>query len=166
MIEGLTLHKAVEFAVKTEELGQRIYRKLAARFEDEREIAEIFDKLAQDEARHEKQFRSLLPQVSQDEGISNQEARHEYLHAMSLSQFFRGEGSLFGGYEDIGDRTDALVRAFELEKATVQYYQAIEELLGENETLSTIIAAEKDHMMRLLQVLMADAKFRGLADDF
>ena len=46
MIEGLTLHQAVEFAIKTEELGQRVYRKLADRFADEREIAEIFATLA------------------------------------------------------------------------------------------------------------------------
>jgi rubrerythrin len=166
MIEGMTLHQAVEFAIKTEELGQRVYRKLADRFADEREIAEIFATLAQDEARHEKQFRNLLPRVPPDEGISNQDARSEYLRAMSLSQFFMGKGHLFGAYEEIGDRTGALVRAFELEKATVQYYQAIEQVLGENETLGEILAAEKEHMMRLLRVLMADAKFRGLADDF
>lgn len=166
MIKGLTLQAAVEFAIKTEQLGQKTYRKLAERFSADEELGQIFTRLAKDEAVHEEQFRALLPEVPEDENISRHEERGWYLRAMSLSQFFMGEKGLLARKEDVSDRTDALVRAFEFEKSTVQYYQSMQEIIGMNKVLFEIIEMEKEHMMSLLRILMADAKFRGLADDF
>ena len=65
-MENLTLRKAIEMAVATEELGAKHYKELAEKFSDEKEVAEIFARLAQDEVSHESQFRALLGQVPEE----------------------------------------------------------------------------------------------------
>ena len=59
MLEELTLRKAVEFAVTTEQLGARFYNKMAKKFADDEGIKNIFTSLAKDELIHEKQFQNL-----------------------------------------------------------------------------------------------------------
>jgi rubrerythrin len=163
MPETFTPRKAVEFAVKTEELGARFYKKLAAKFSDKAELKEMFELLANDEVAHEAQFRRLLDETPPDEGVSTG-PEFDYLRAMSLSQFFMGKKGLKKKYKQIKKKSDAMRAVFELEKATLQYYQALREVLGENETLEGIIQAEKAHLMKAMQYVVTDARFRGLSD--
>jgi rubrerythrin len=163
MTETFTTRKAVEFAVKTEELGARFYKKLAGRFSDKAELKELFKTLAKDEAAHEGQFRRLLEETPPDEGVSTG-PEFDYLRAMSLSQFFMGKKGLKKQYKKIKSKGDAMRAVFELEKATLQYYQALKEVLGENDTLEAIIQAEKAHLMKAMQYVVTDARFRGLSD--
>jgi rubrerythrin len=60
MLDHLTPRRGVELAIKTEELGQRIYGKLARRFRDDPEIRAVFEVLARDEELHRRQFAQLL----------------------------------------------------------------------------------------------------------
>ena len=60
MLEELTVRKAVEFAVKTEEMGGRFYEKFARKFSDDPELKKTFELLARDEKAHENQFLKLL----------------------------------------------------------------------------------------------------------
>jgi rubrerythrin len=166
MLEDVTPRKAVEFAVKTEEFGSIFYSKLSRKFGGDAELKEIFELLAKDEKVHEAQFRKLLQQVPADEHVSSQDDRYAYLRAMSMSQFFMGEEGLYKNLDEILDRNMAFVRAFELEKATLQYYQAMQEVLGENDVVSAIIAAEKSHLLKMMHYMLTDAKFRGLSDSF
>jgi rubrerythrin len=83
---------------------------------------------------------------------------------MSLSQFFMGKKGLKKQYKKIKSKGDAMRTVFELEKATLQYYQALKEVLGENDTLEAIIQAEKEHLMKAMQYVVTDARFRGLSD--
>jgi len=166
MLEKVTIRKAVEFAVKTEELGNLFYTKLARKFADNDELKEIFELLAKDEAIHEKQFRKLLDQTHTKELEAGQEERFEFLRAMSLSEFFMDEEGLYRRTEEITDRKSALLRAFELEKATLQYYQAMKDVLGEDNILDSVIIAEKRHVMKLMEILLTEAKFRGIQDSF
>jgi rubrerythrin len=163
MTEAFTLRKAVEFAVKTEELGARFYKKLAGKFSDKAELKKLFKSLAEDEAAHGAQFRRLLEQTPPEEGVSTG-PEFDYLRAMSLSQFFMGKKGLKKQYKKIKSKGDAMRAVFELEKATLQYYQALKEVLGENDTLETIIQAEKAHLMKAMQYVVTDARFRGLSD--
>ena len=78
---------------------------------------------------------------------------------MSLSQFFMGEKGLYGRLDQITDRTDALVKAFEMEKATLQFYGALQDVMGENDTLKTIVRMEKEHLTKLLRCLIGVALF-------
>jgi rubrerythrin len=163
MSDAMTPRQAIEFAVKTEELGQKFYRQLALKFSDQAELKEMFELLAKDEVLHEHQFRKLLEQTPPDEGVSTG-PEFQYLRAMSLSQFFMGRKGLKKRCKKIKDKSDALRTAFELEKAPLQFYRAIREVLGENDTLDSVIQAEKAHLMKVMQYTITDAKFRGLAD--
>jgi len=163
MLEELTLRKAIEFAVKTEELGQLFYQKLARKFEDNEELKNTFELLSRDEAIHEKQFRALMEKVPEDERISGKDERLQFLRAMSMSEFFMGQEGLFKKLEKIKEADDALLEAFELEKATLQYYDAMKEFLGDSDALNAVIAAEKSHVLKLMNYLVTGARFRGIA---
>ena len=163
MTDAMTPRKAIEFAVKTEELGAKFYKQLAARFSDQAELKEMFELLARDEVVHGSQFRTLLEKTPPDEGVSTG-PEFQYLHAMSLSQFFMGEKGLKKKCSEIKDKNDAMSIAFELEKATLHYYQAMREVLGENDILEAVIKAEKAHLMKVMQYIVTDAKFTGLSE--
>jgi len=163
MADTFTPRKAVEFAVKTEQLGAKFYKKLASRFSRDAELKDLFELLAKDEAAHEGQFRRLLEEMPPDEGVSTG-PEFDYVRAMSLSQFFMGKKGLKKKYKEIKGKGEAMRTVFELEKATLQYYQALREVLGENDALQAIIEAEKAHVMKAMQYVITDAKFRGLSD--
>ena len=166
MSEEWTVRKATEFAVKTEELGALFYKKMAKKFADNAEMKEVFELLAKDEEIHEHQFRKLLERTEPDAEVSGKPEHMAILRVMSMSQFFMGDDGLYGKTEDLTDVKSALVRAFELEKATLQYYQAMKDVVGENQILNAIIKAEKNHLMKLAEYLMTEAEFRGIADNF
>jgi rubrerythrin len=163
MTEAMTPRQAIEFAVKTEELGTKFYQQLALKFSDQAELKELFELLAKDEVMHEAQFRRLLEKTPPDEGVSTG-PEFQYLRAMSLSQFFMGQEGLKKKCQEIEDKDDALGIAFELEKATLQFYSAMREVLGVNDTLDAVIEAEKAHLTKVMQYIVTDSKFRGLAD--
>jgi rubrerythrin len=163
MTEVTTPRKAIEFAVKTEELGTKLYRQLALKFSDQPELKELFESLARDEVAHEEQFRKLLEQTPPDEGVSTG-PEFQYLRAMSLSQFFMGQEGLKKKCREIESKDDALRIAFELEKATLQYYSALREVLGASDALDAVIEAEKGHLAQVMEYIEMDARFRGLTD--
>ncbi len=172
MLEQLTLKKAVEFAIKTEELGSKAYEKLAKKFSEERDLADIFRVLAKEEVAHGKAFSALLRKVPDVEGAEEAggEERWHYLRAMSISHFFGGKGGLLAQVDRIKTREDALVRAIGLEKATLQFYQAMQDLLEESEVLDSIIRAEKRHVVNLMRYIVSNAKVLQISevedDDF
>jgi rubrerythrin len=163
MTDAMTPRQAIEFAVKTEELGTKFYQQLALKFSDQPELKELFELLAKDEVMHEAQFRRLLEKTPPDEGVSTG-PEFQYLRAMSLSQFFMGQEGLKKKCREIEDKDDALGIAFELEKATLQFYSAMREVLGGNDTLDSVIEAERAHLTKVMQYIITDSKFRGLAD--
>ena len=118
MTDPMTPRQAIEFAVKTEELGTKFYQQLAVKFSGEAELKELFELLAKDEVMHERQFRKLLERTPPDEGVSTG-PEFQYLRAMSLSQFFMGAEGLKKKCKEIKDKDDALGIAFELEKAWI-----------------------------------------------
>jgi rubrerythrin len=165
MIEDLTLKGCMEFAVATEELGAKIYKRLAAKFEDHKDVADLFSRLALDEEIHKRQFSDLLKKTPEDEGVSSAPEKHEYLKAMSVSEFFSHQRGPFKDIDTIRDRDDALQRALDFEKATLGFYRAVEEVMGEKDVLSEVIETERNHVIVLLKALLVEgSKFRGLQD--
>ncbi len=164
MLDKATLRNAVELAVTTERLGASFYRTLAGRMKDNAEVSDLFSMLSKDEEAHEAQFRALLKKVPLDEKEQSDEQKYRYLAAASVSEFFSGEEGAMKDINLIKTRDDALARAFALEKATLFYYHAIEDVLGEDEILKSIIGAEKEHLVSVMKYLVTGAKMRGLAD--
>lgn len=162
MLENLTLHKALELAITTEQLGAKYYTRVAVKFGDEPELKAIFEQLARDEQAHEAQFKQMLESVPEEEPDQKMYEQFQYLRATAVSEFFREES--FTNTDAILQPADALRRALNFEKSTLQYYQAIEEVLGKSDQLTSLIEAEKQHVLALMKVIMTDSKFRSTLD--
>jgi rubrerythrin len=165
MLEDLTLRKTIQFAVATEEIGAKFYHRMALKFSEEPEVAEVFAQLGRDEQVHRQQFARLLETVpaSFDDRVDYERA--QYLRAMAVSEFF-GRGGPLRDIDRIRDSAQALSHALGLERAALGYYLAIREELGDSPELGAIIAAEKQHMVQLMTLITTGAKFRSLQDEW
>ncbi len=164
MLEEITIRKAIEFAVATEETGVKAYSQLAKRFSEQEEMSATFSLLAKDEVAHKAQFQSVLDQIPSEETAVTDADESGYLRAMAISEFFGGDEGLIGKLEAAESLQDALLLVFGFEKATFGYYRAVKDVLGGSEALDSIIRAEKGHIMRLMNYIMTDEKFKGLSD--
>ncbi len=165
MFETVTVSRCLEFAIETEKLGAGLYARLAERFKDDRELRELFWGLAGDEAKHEQLFRTLLDRIPPE--VRNADIsfeRQNYLRAMSVSEVFSDNMSVGKAAESIRTRDDALGRAMDLEKATLSYYQAVSDIIGADETIEALIAVEKSHVAKVMELMITGAKYRGLDD--
>ncbi len=165
-MDDVTLAKSIELAITTERMGAGFYRKLAEKFGNDKEISELFSILSKDEESHEKQFRALRGKLPAEERELMTDQKYQYLQAVSISEFFAGDGGALDKTDDIKTRDDALARAFSLEKATLLYYHGIKDVLGENDILDTIIELEKSHLVSVMKYLMTGAKMRRLSDSW
>ncbi|MFH1268375.1 MAG: ferritin family protein [Planctomycetota bacterium] len=166
MSEELTVGKAIEFAIATEETGTRAYSKLAEKFSAEEEISAAFSLLAKDEKAHKNQFQALLDHVPRDKGVMPEDEETRYLRAMAMSDFFAGDAGLIAKLDKAKNLDEALIHVLGFEKATLGYYLAVRDVLGEAEALDRIILAEKSHIVRLMKYILTDEKMKGLADVF
>lgn len=164
MIEDITLKNCIEFAVGTEDNGIKFYKRLSENFSDNPEISNLFESLSQDEAVHRRQFSELLNHLPQEAGVSGAPEKSDYIKAMSISEFFSHRHGPFVDVDKIEDGDDALERAFNLEKDTLGFYQAVQDVLGENSVFTQVIEAEKSHVTRLMKAIIAGEKFRSLQD--
>ena len=163
-MDNLSLRDGIELAVTAEKLGADFYKTLAKRFKENAEMSELFSILAKDEEAHEAQFTALLEKIPASGKKPKSDQEYQLLTAAAMSEFFMGAE---GPMKDIGKiktRDDAFARAFALEKASLFYYHAMQECLGENEILKAIISAEKSHLVSVMKYLVTGAKMRGLAD--
>ncbi|MBD3404042.1 hypothetical protein GF420_14210 [candidate division GN15 bacterium] len=160
MIDDMTLEKAVKLAIATEKAGADFYADLEKKFAYEDDLKNTFAQLVVDERAHEAQFKRLLEIVPKDEDKSGKEDDYAFLTATASSTFFQGD--VLKQVDQIKDVTDALGTALAFEKSTLQYYTSIRDVLGDNEALNEIIEAERQHVLALMKVILADAKFRGV----
>ena len=166
MSEELTVRNAIDFAIATEEMGVRAYSKLAKSFSEQAEIAGAFSLLARDEKAHRAQFETLLENAPPDEGAMIDDDSSGYLRAMVMSEFFTGDDGLIGKIDKTDSLDQVLIHVLQFEKATLGYYLAFKDVLGESEVLDSIIQAEKGHIVRLMKYIITDEKMKGLADIF
>jgi rubrerythrin len=167
MIEDITLKGCLEFAVATEELGTKIYERLASKFSGTKDLSDIFSQLSKDEQVHKQQFSELLKKAPEEIGISGTPEKREYLRAMSISEFFSHQRGPFQEMDKIKDRDDALQMAFAFEKATLGFYKAVEDVLGKQDLLSRVIEMERGHVVVLMKALLVEGSaFRSLQDNW
>ena len=131
---------------------------------EDKDVADVFSQLAGDEKAHEKQFKKLLERAPKEELEPERYELHQFLRATAISEFFRKD--YFKQVDEISTPADALGKALAFEKATLLYYQAIRDVLGENPQLDAIIKAERNHLMAIARIVVTDARFRGLSDSF
>lgn len=159
MIEDLTLRKAIELAITTEQLGADFYSRMERNFHDDKELQDVFCQLAKDEKTHEAQFKHILENAPETEVDKQQYELYQFLRATAISEFFRKDA--FKETDKIKTRDEALGRALAFEKSTLQYYKAMQDVLGKEPRLEEIIDAERKHVLAIMKVIVTDAKFRG-----
>jgi len=164
MLEEITIRKAIEFAVATEEMGVRAYSHLAEKFSEQEEMSTAFSLLAKDETAHKTQFQTVLGQIPLEETAVTDDDESGYLRAMAMSEFFGGDEGLIGRLKTAQSLQESLLLVLGFEKATFGYYRAVKDVLGGSEALDSIIRAEKGHIMRLMNYILSDEKFKGLSD--
>lgn len=165
MSKEITITRAIEFAVATEDTAAKAYSQLAERFSGQEEISSTFSLLAKDEVAHKAQFKKVLDQLPpEQEGGTAKDEASTYLGAMAASEFFQGEEGLVGKLEKAQGLEDALVHVLNFEKATYGYYRAVKDVWGESEALDHILEAEKSHIVRLMSYILTEERFKGLAD--
>lgn len=161
-----TPRRAIDFAMTTEELGERFYHRMANRFPSKPEVAAVFRKLAADEDAHRKQFSELLEAVEKERDDLREFRRKEVLRAEVRQQFFSRSAGPFEKADEIETPADALRHAFAFETAAVDYYESLQDVLGDHQVLRHIVEAEKDHVRALMKVILSDAEFRGTGDSW
>lgn len=166
MIENLTLEKALEFAVITEQNGAKFYDRMAEKHSGDEELTELFTILARDEEIHEMQFKMLAKKLPESQRAELSESDKETLRSLVVAEFFNGNYDVLNKVDEMKTRDHALARAMELERSTLLYYHAMREILGGSEVLDEIIAAEKDHLNKVMRLALTGAKARGLTDPF
>ncbi|MCK5127219.1 MAG: hypothetical protein KAR42_13275 [candidate division Zixibacteria bacterium] len=159
-MDELTLRKAIELAVVTEQLGVEYYTRMERKFSDDSQLKEIFGRLVKDEKSHEAQFKKILEKTEEDDKLQAQYEKYQFLRATAISTHLRKE-DFTEKAEKIDSAADALGHALAFEKSTLQYYQAMKDILGESSQLQEIIDAEKQHVVALFKVIISDAKFQG-----
>jgi rubrerythrin len=167
MIEDVTAASCVEFATNVEEMGASLYSSLAKRFSTDRELGELFEGLARDEVQHGaifRAFRDRMQSSSQSRSVPAQLAH--YLRAMSMSEVFAGMKGLHADLDAIRTREDALERALRFEKATLGFFQAMRDVFEEDEVFTPLIAVERGHVAKVMELMITGAKYRGLSDKF
>jgi len=157
MFGSASPRKAVEFAIKTEELGAEVYRRLASKFAEKPEVQRLFMTLAKDEERHAAQFRALRELVDERERRSYPEKYGE-IRAVAVREFFSKHDGLMRAPESIGSVVDALQRALDMEHAAIQFYKEVEGVMGEHEALTAILDAEREHAASVSRVLLSVGK--------
>jgi rubrerythrin len=152
MLRPLTLSSLVELAIATEQLGAKFYRDLARRFSEDAVLGALFEQLALEEEQHEDHFAqlrdTLLPAVHEIDG-----GQQRYLQAMAVSQFFTLRSGPFEDVEFILDDLDGLRHALDFEKSTLGFYHAVREVLGPSEVIDELVATERGHVMRIVDVM-------------
>jgi rubrerythrin len=156
MITEVTLRNCAEFAVATENLGARFYGQVAQKFVDKQELGDMFERLSSDKQHHKSQFSQILSGMPQESASAFLAEKGRFLRAASLSKFFSNDWGVLGDIEELQDRASVLRWALGLEEATLMFYRAMEDTLGENPMLSQIIEVERSHIANLMNALLVE----------
>ncbi len=165
MTNGITLKDCIQFAVNTEDRASGFYRGLAYKFGDDKELVDLFNKLSGDEENHRRQFSQILAGLSETDNVECSSDKCNYLKAMSIPDFFNDPDSPFQDVDKIQGRDDALEMALNFEKATLGFYQAMNDIFGQKASLEQIMDAEKLHISNLMTAMLVEgSRFRSLDD--
>ncbi len=155
MQEQFTVRKSLELAVVTEEMGAKLYEQLAAKFAHDRELGSLFEQLALEEQDHHWQFESLLELTPVDDPGELDSDRVSRLRKLAAFQYFSSKEGPFVGVDEIGNEEEGLEHALTFEKATLELYLVLSDILGPSVPLDALVNTERAHVARLQDVLAA-----------
>ena len=150
-------HEILDMAIRIEENGEKFYCDAALAAKDVT-LQGLFDFLATEEVKHTAFFRGLKKSATDESTPAPFDPYIEetslYVKALSDSKVFSGviKGRDLG--EAAKDSDTALDCAIEMEKDSILFYYELEQMVRDKdkEMLKEIIAEEKDHLVKLLDV--------------
>ena len=150
----LTAEDVIDFAVQTEEQGERFYRQ-AAELAEEDEARDLFEYLADQEERHRLVFQGLGDAVvpSAIDATEWQEALG-YISAAVDQEFF-GQDAALRQIAPGASTEEMLRQAMTFERETLLFFYGLRDLvnLSSRALLDDIIAEEKSHMRQLAALI-------------
>ncbi len=149
---NFSIQEVVEQAIQTEKLGYEFYNSLSDKFTDDSSLKEVFEFLAGQELKHEKQFSELKAQLSTSDLVDWDEASY-YLRAIVESEFFLGNKKALPSLDGIQSREVALRHAMSFEKETLLYFYSMRDLVKEWKIVDEIIKEEKNHIRKLAELM-------------
>ena len=156
MIHELTAKGTVAYAVQIEGHRGRFYQKLSQKFPPEPAPIELYEALAKNEATHKKLLNRILASQPVEIPVPDLGERYEMLRAMSLSEFFNGDIGLYKRLRRVRTPNDALEETLELEKDTLAYYQAMQDIIGCSVELGDIIEDLKEHLLTVMDYTLSN----------
>ena len=144
------IKEIIEMAIQTERLGFRFYTKIAEKFKRNKELVDLFTKLASKEQAHEKTFTELKRLIAKSgtEDVEWGEVTN-YMRAFVESEFFLGKGKSLPSLVRIKTSKDAVKFALGFEKETLLYFMELRKIVKEKEIVDEVINEEKSHIMWL-----------------
>lgn len=139
-----------QFAVRIEEKGEEFYRKMSEQFRSEKQVADLFSRLAEQEVDHRIFFQKILNSFASYPPESFNEEYFLYVRAFADNAIF-SEEKLNQEREKIGEIDDALKFAMDRELDSVNYYHGLRELVDgdDQEKIDRIIEEERKHFLQL-----------------
>ncbi|MBF0488485.1 MAG: ferritin family protein [Nitrospirae bacterium] len=148
-MDAFSIREVIEMAIRTEVLGNSYYSELAAKFKGgDREVYELFTKLAEAEKNHIVAFTALREKVAQEEPDNWQEIS-EYMRAFVESAFFLGKDKAMLHMQNVTDPLHAVGLAIGFEKETLLYFYTMRDSVREKHIVNEIIEEEKHHIVWL-----------------
>jgi hypothetical protein len=86
--------------------------------------------------------------------------------AAAMSDVFSSLRGLHGNVDEIRSREDALERAFEFEKAPLGFFEAMREIFPDDDVLASLVAVEKSHVRKVMELMVTGSRFREFGDRF
>lgn len=139
----------LESLVRLEQNGESFYRNMAKKFSDDKESADFFTFLADQETHHEALYKKLSEQIDDNQAI-DKEFDDEYKAYIQnlIDQIFNLDSS------KVGDDTIDIYRfAIGLEKDTILFIKEVKSIVPdfEPELLDKVEAEERGHIKLIQQ---------------
>jgi len=151
---NFSLKEIIDIAVGLETAGHEFYSRCALKF-DNKKVADIFLKLADDELGHKKTFQSM-DTASSGDGMFNEEYL-TYMKSIAGGRVFGGRAVMDEILGEIDTPAAAIKRAFLDEKGSIFGYSEAKNLYGkgarEFDLLDRIISEERKHVLALVDLL-------------
>lgn len=144
-----TLNDICNIAIQIERNGERIYRS-AGKATDDPELAQMFNWMADEEARHAQWFESLnLPSPVPPEHEEIESMGRSLLQEMVKDQSFSLQEVRMQG---VADMADLLELSMEFEQDTILFYETLRSFIDDADTveeLNRVISEEYQHWRQL-----------------
>lgn len=142
-----------QIAVRIEENGERFYRELAGRLDDD-EVQELFSFLADEEVRHRRFYEGILGKSEPFEPEESYPGEYfAYLRAYASNVIFSQE-TFEKKLGEIRSAVEALDFAIGVEWDSIHFYQELKGLVPESRRsqLDDVVAEERRHFVKLTKL--------------